>query len=117
MKLNEWMIRQWLIPVAGAEKYEMCQPLTDSQAMEIMLMIAESAELEITSLEERMKPLYRGSPYRTFIEGYIGLIIESGREDKNNWRKILWAILEDIDKMAIMEFAKKVYHVNLESLL
>ena len=117
MKLNEWMQMMWLIPVDGAEKYEMCQQLTDAEAVEIMLMIAEGSEFEITSMAERLKPLHRGDPYRNFLESYVGLIIESGKDDKNGWRDSLWNVLKDVDKMILVDFAKQAYHFDLEDWL
>lgn len=114
--LDRWLHKAWLPPVAGAEKYYVLQNLTKSEAKEIMMMVAESAEFDMTSWEARSGPLYHGHPYRDFLGGYMMLMLESDMDDVNNWRKKLWKALPDVDKESMTRYARAAFGVNLKKL-
>ena len=114
MKLNEWMKFVFLVPVSGAERYSVGQPLTEEQPVEIMHMIEEAAECDLTSLEARTTQLDRGEPYRTFLECYLNLMIEGGTI---TWRRKLWNVLADVDKRFMKNYTKQLFHLDIETLV
>lgn len=114
--LDKWMIHMWLPPVPGAEKYRISQELSNTQAKEIMHMIARSAEFDMASIMERRGPLYHGYPYRDFISGYMALMLESGVDDRNGWRKKLWRVLPDMDKKVLQKYARQIYNFDIKEL-
>lgn len=114
MKLIEWMKLMFVLPVAGMEKYYIDQPLTDAQAIEIMTLIAEATESDLTSLSARKNQLRRGDPYRTFLECYTNLLVAG---DTIAWRKKLWDALADIDKTFLKSYMKQLFNVDIEMLM
>ena len=117
MRLDEWMKMMWVPPVSGAEKYTTCQSLSHEQAIEIMKLVAEASEFNLNSLEDRANQLDRGEPYRTFLECYLSLMIASDKDDLNNWRKNLWNALWDVDKSVMKNYTRKLYRLDIETLL
>ena len=114
--LDKWMMHVWLPLVSGAKKYKMLQKLNDFQAREIMHMIADSAEFDMDSMSARTGPLYHGHPYRDSLGGYLSLLVESGEKDKNKWRKKLWRVLPDVDKMMLQKYARQVYNFDIKEM-
>lgn len=114
MKLNEWMELMLVTPVKGIEKYYVDQPLTNDQADEIMHMIEEAAECDLTSLKARKNQLRRGDPYRTFLECYVNLIFAGYTKA---WRSNLWNALADVDKIFMKSYTKQLFNVDIEVLM
>lgn len=107
--LPEWFLHSWLRPVPGIEKYHLSQKITQSDAEEIMKMIAASTDFNIASMEERLLPFEGGYPYRDFLSGYLLLMVHSYMEYANNWTRLLWSVLPNVDKLAILKYAKKFF--------
>lgn len=101
MKLNEWMNSMWLPCTGGTEKYALCQRLNVEQAKDIMQYIANSVNFAIYTNGARRGARVIGTPYRDFLVSYVTLMLESGKEDVNGWRKALWSVLPDQDKREI----------------
>ena len=114
LRLNEWMKQMFVLPAARMEKYCTNQPLTDAQAVEIMAMIAEATECDLTSVKARKNQLRRGDPYRTFLECCTNLLIAG---DTKVWRKKLWGALDNIDKTFLRNYLKHLFNVDVEMLL
>lgn len=112
--LPEWFLRSCLRPVPGIEKYHLSQKITQSDAEEIMKMIAASTDLNIASMEERLRPFESGFPYRDFLSGYLLLMVHSHKIYANNWTSLLWIVLPNVDKLAISKYAEKLFGLNLE---
>ena len=112
--LPEWFLRSWLRPVPGIEKYNLSQKITQSDAEEIMNMIATSTDFNIYSMEDRLRPFDSGYPYRDFLSGYLLLMVHSHKKYANNWTRLLWIVLPNVDKLAISEYAKNFFGLNLE---
>ena len=108
VKLNEWMRTVWLAPVPGAERYCMLQKLTQKQAAEIMGMIAQSVEFDMSSKQSRQGQLDAEHPYRQFMSGYMSLLVEAGRTDVNDWRKSLWRVLPEADKKMMRTYVRQL---------
>lgn len=117
IKLDDWMKRVWIPPVAGAEKYTTCQRLSREQTIEIMELVAKAAEFNLNSLTDRANQLDRGEPYRTFLECYLNLMFVSDKDDLNHWRKNLWNALYDVDKAVMKNYARRLYGLEIETLL
>ena len=110
LKLNEWMKYMLVLPVAGMEKYCIDQPLSDAQAVEIMGMIVKATECDLSSINARKNQLWRGDPYRTFLECYANLLFAGDTEE---WRKKLWGALSDIDKAFLRSYTKQLFNVDI----
>lgn len=113
-KLNEWMKLMLVRPVEGMEKYRVDQPLTEGQATEIMVMIAEATECDLSSVKARKNQLRRGDPYRTFLECYTNLLVAG---DTKAWRNKLWDALADIDKTLLRNYMKQLFNVDIDMLM
>lgn len=117
INLADWMKRMWIPPVKGAEEYTTCQCLSHKQATEIMKLIAKASEFNLKSLEDRVNQLDHGAPYRTFLQCYLNLMLISDKSDSNHWRKNLWNALYDVDKSIMKNYTKKLYNLDIETLV
>ena len=112
--LDMWMEFAWLAPVDGAEKYHICQQLSKLEANEIKHLFAQGAEFDLNSMEARQGSLGVGHPYRQFLHSYLLLMFESGAEDVNNWRQMLWHSLDSIDKAMMQIYARRNCKLNIK---
>ena len=112
--LDMWMDFAWLAPVDGAEKYHLCQQLNKYEADEIKRLFAQGAEFDLDSMEARQGKLEVGHPYRQFLHSYLLLMFESGAEDVNNWRQMLWQSLDSVDKAMMQIYARRNCKLNIK---
>lgn len=112
--LDMWMDFAWLAPVDGAEKYHLCQQLNKDEAEEIKRLFAQGAEFDINSMKARQGELRPGHPYRHFLHSYLLLMFESGVDDDNNWRQMLWQALDSIDKAMMRIYARRNCKVDIK---
>ena len=99
MTLEQWMIKECMPRVDGADQYKIGQPLTKEEAKDIMRMIAQSHNFNLQQPSARKHLKVIGSPYRDFIVSYTLLMI-AGTHCCSNWKNSLWDALIPSDQAA-----------------
>ena len=115
--LKDWMKFTLMPTVPGAEKYTLGQNLTDVQATEIMEMVAQSMEFDLTSTSARQMPFTYGEPYFDFIVAYTLLMMQAFRENPRNWTRSLWLALSYWDQKTLARYFKKKFGFDVRSVI
>lgn len=99
MTVKQWMTKEWMPRVEGADQYKIGQSLTKEEAKSIMRMIAQSHNFNLQQPSARKHLSVIGSPYRDFIVSYTLLMI-AGAHCCSNWKNSLWNALVPADQAA-----------------
>ena len=115
--LKDWMTLALMPTVSGAEKYNFGQNLTDAQAKEIMEMVAQSLDFDLTSASARQAPFVYGEPYFDFIVAYSLLMMQAWRENPRYWTRSLWLALSYWDQKTLARYFKKKFGLDIRKVI
>ena len=111
------MNRALMPTVSGAEKYSFGQNLTDAQAKEIMEMVAQCLDFDLTSASARQAPFEYGEPYFDFIVAYSLLMMQAWRENPRYWTRSLWLALSYWDQKTLARYVKKKFGLDIRKVI
>lgn len=115
--LKDWMTLALMPTVPGAEKYTFGQDLTDAQAKEILEMVAQSLDFDLTSASARQAPFVYGEPYFDFIVAYSLLMMQAWRENPRYWTRSLWLALSYWDQKTLARYFKKKFGLDIRKVI